>query len=62
VVAPDSALFILPYAHIHQCLAGEDEVKISASLAVIGSNVIPEFPPSSFENVMYGIQRIIPRG
>lgn len=62
VVAPDGSLSILPFAYIHECLAGEDEVKISASLVALGSGVIPSFPPGSFENVMHGIQRIVPRG
>lgn len=62
VVSPNGGLSILPFACIHECVAGKDEVKISASLVALGSNVIPEFPPATYENVMHGLQRIVPRG
>ena len=62
VVAADGSLCILPFAYIHICLAGDDEVKISASLVALGANIIPSFPPNSFEDVMNGLQRIVPRG
>ena len=61
VVSPDASLYILPYAHIHECLGGSDEVKISASLSVINSNVIPPLDANSYTNLIHNIQRIIPR-
>lgn len=62
IVAPDSSLFMLPFAYIHQCLVGEAEVKVSASLVALDSDVIPSFPPNSFQDLMQGLQRIVPRG
>jgi hypothetical protein len=62
VVSDDGSLSILPFAYIHECLAGKDEVKISASFTALASDIIPKFPAKSFENVMHGLQRIVPRG
>ncbi|MBB1163124.1 hypothetical protein [Aquariibacter albus] len=62
VVSESGSLSILPFAYIRECLDGEDEVKISAVPVALRSNVIPEFPPGTFENVMHGLQRIVPRG
>lgn len=62
VVSQNGSLLILPFAHIHECLSGRDEVKISASFAALSSSIIPDFPPASYENVTHGIQRIVPRG
>lgn len=61
VVSADRSLMILPFAHIHECIAGEDEVKIGASVTAIDSNIIPKFDRHSYTNVMHGLQRIIPR-
>ncbi len=62
VVSPDRALMILPFAHIHECLSGDDEVKIGASLAVIGTDLIPPLEPRGYVNLVHNIQRIVPRG
>ncbi|TRX76417.1 hypothetical protein [Pseudomonas mangiferae] len=62
VVSPDRALMILPFAHIYECLEGSDEVKISFSLAVIGTDVIPTLDPNGYVNLVHNIQRIVPRG
>ena len=61
VVSADGSLFILPYAHIHECLSQEDEVKIGMSLNVIGSDLIPALEPGTYTNLTHNIQRIIPR-
>jgi hypothetical protein len=61
VVAPDSSLIILPYAHIYEAIAGDEEVKMSASFNAIGSNVIPTLPANEYVDLINNIQRIIPR-
>jgi hypothetical protein len=61
VVSKDSSLMILPFAHIHECLGGSDEVKISMSLNVIGTDVIPIIEPKSYVNLIHNVQRIVPR-
>lgn len=61
IVSPNRSLMILPYAFIHECIAEGTEVTIAASLTAIGSSVIPTFEPYSYTNLMYGLQRIIPR-
>ena len=61
MVSPDASLFILPFAHIYECIKGGDEVKISASLNVIGSSVIPKLEPKTYTNLVDNVQRIVPR-
>ncbi|WP_374500652.1 hypothetical protein [Pseudoxanthomonas sp.] len=61
VVSPDGSLFVLPFAHIHECLRGDDEVKITALLGAIGSDVIPPLEAGSYTNLAHNIQRILPR-
>ena len=61
VVSPDASLFILPVAHIHECLQGDDEVKITALLSAIGSDIVPSLEPCSYTNMAHNIQRIVPR-
>jgi hypothetical protein len=61
VVSPDRSLYILSYAHIHECLGGTDEVKISMSINVIGSELIPALEPHSYVNLIHNVQRIVPR-
>ena len=61
VVSPDGALFILPFAHIRECLEGSDEVKITALLSAIGSNVVPALERGTYTNMAHNIQRVLPR-
>jgi hypothetical protein len=61
IVSEDGSLMILPYAHIHECLSGSDEVKIRMSLSVIVTDVIPNIQPNSYVNLIHNVQRIVPR-
>ena len=61
VVSEDRSLMIMPFSYVSACVAGDDEVKIGASITALNSDLIPKQPPQSYTNVMEGLQHILPR-
>lgn len=61
IVSRDRSRMIMPFAFIHQCINENVDVTIAASLAALQSNVLPEFPPKSYSDIMRGLMRIVPR-
>jgi hypothetical protein len=61
IVSVDRSLYILPYAYVIERANDKDlDIAIGASIRVIGTEVIPTFPAMSFQNLMHGLQRIVP--
>lgn len=61
VVNHDHSQRVLPFAYLHDCINNETEVKISALITALQSDVIPTQAPGSYTDIIEGIQRLLPR-
>jgi len=60
VFSPDRSLAIYPFYFVLGCLENSAPVTILLSFNMLSAGDIPTFPQGEFQNVMEGVQHIIP--
>lgn len=60
VFSPDRAVVIYPMRFIFSCLWGQTPVTIRLAHSMLTDGDIPAFPAGAYQNVMDGVQYIVP--
>ncbi len=62
VVSPDRSLAIYPFNFVAECMADPTiDAAIALSFNMLTEGSIPQLPPNEYQDLLAGVQRIVPR-